>query len=83
MGFLRFCGSQKTKGRRQSPQRILHPENFLTKEPMRIPNDAARFDLMSEVRCNGQKPKYKNVRRELGRTVVKEPVLLQESETQQ
>ena len=70
MGFLIFCGSQKTKGRRRSQRRILDPENLLTWEPMRVPNDAARFDRMSFVRCNGQKPKYKDVRRGFGRPVI-------------
>lgn len=70
MGFLRFCGSQKTKGRRKSPLRVSDAENHLKNEPMRVPNDAARFDRMSVVRCDGQKPRYKNVRRGLGRAVV-------------
>ena len=69
MGFFRFCGSQKTKGRKQMSQRVLDPENHLKLEPMRIPNDAIRFDRMAILRCCGQKPKYKDVRRGLGRAV--------------
>ena len=70
MGLLNFCGSQKTKGRRKSPQVVLDPENHLKMEPMRVPNDAARFDPMSISRCRGQRPKYKNVRRGHGRPII-------------
>ena len=40
------------------------------REAMRIPEDSVRFCRKGNGRCNGQKPKYKDVRRGLGRPTV-------------
>ncbi len=68
--FFKIFGSTGGKGRLKSIQRKIHEENFLNKEPLRIPYYAKRFNRRSIGRCNGQKPKYKNVRRGLGRPTI-------------
>ena len=70
IGFLKLFGSKRGKGRFEVAQVKIHEENFMRGEPIRVPYCAARFSRKGIGRCNGRKPKYKNVRRGFGRPTV-------------
>lgn len=67
-GRTKLFGSRRDKGRIKSDQFKINEELFVRKDPMRVPYSAVRFNR--KIRRNGRKPKYKNVRRGLGRPTV-------------
>lgn len=69
-GLIRLFGSKRNKGRFEMAQRKVHEEEFLRREPIRVPYSAARFCRRGIGRCNGRKPKYKDVRYEFGRPTI-------------